>query len=372
MFDTLLPVTGTIVPSSRTTEEYDRDLSLDFAKGALIVLVIVGHLIQYVIYRDGGFWYSPYYKSIYMFHMPLFMAISGYLSARSLLQKPFTRAASDRAKQLLLPMLFWWAIMETAKLAALWRATNLTSGLLEFVDDLAGTYWFIWATFISYLLIKISTMLTRRSWVIIGSAILVALAPLTFSISPLIRFTYPFFCFGFLLAQSRERWTSALRHHKPVLILFLLIVTCVCFLAWGKSTYVYNNLGVIHDFRSTRDVLLMFVGCAAASAIAIELLLQCWSFWPFKSNGPLYRCGIGPGHAAALPGPGYRVPSHGFHTIRRTLGSHDPADHRGRARGRDHCDRPNDPLDRSRRSISVSARPWNATSGLPQAKPAMN
>ncbi|MET4071954.1 fucose 4-O-acetylase-like acetyltransferase [Bradyrhizobium sp. S3.2.6] len=278
MFDRLRPVTGTNVPSSRRTEAYDRDLSLDFAKGALIVLVIVGHLIQYVIYRDDAFWYSPYYKSIYMFHMPLFMAISGYLSARSLLQKPFTRAASDRAKQLLLPMLFWWVIMETAKLAALGRATSLTSGLLEFVDDLAGTYWFIWATFISYLLIKISTRLTRRSWVITGSAILVALAPLTFSISPLIRFTYPFFCFGFLLAQSRERRTSALRHHKPVLIVFLSIVTCVCFLAWGKSTYIYNNLGVIRDFRSTKDVLLMFVGSAAASAVAIELLRQCWRF----------------------------------------------------------------------------------------------
>lgn len=277
MFDTLLRVTGTIAPSSRPTEANDRDLSLDFAKGALIVLVIVGHLIQYVIYRDDGFWYSPYYKSIYMFHMPLFMAISGYLSSRSLLQKSFARGASDRAKQLLLPMLFWWTFMETVKLAALWRGTSLTSGLLEFVDDFAGTYWFIWATFVSYLVIKISCRLNQRSWVISGLAILVALAPLTFSISPLIRFTYPFFCFGFLLARSRERWTSTSRHHKPLLILFLSIVTCVCFLAWGKDTYVYNNLGVIHDFRSAKDVLVMFVGSAAASAIAIELLLQCWS-----------------------------------------------------------------------------------------------
>ncbi|MBM7488043.1 fucose 4-O-acetylase-like acetyltransferase [Bradyrhizobium sp. USDA 3686] len=278
MFDTLLPVTGTIVPSSRATKANDRDLSLDFAKGALIVLVIVGHLIQYVIYRDDGFWYSPYYKSIYMFHMPLFMAISGYLSFRSLVQKSFIGAVSDRAKQLLLPMLFWWALMETAKLAALWRATSPTSGLWELVDDLAGTYWFIWATLFSYLLLKIFTKLSHRSWAVSGSAILVALAPLTFSISPLIRFTYPFFCLGFLLADSRERWTSTSRNHKLLLIFFLSIVTCVSFLAWGKDTYVYNNLGVIHDFRSAKDVLLMFVGAAAASAIAIELLLQCWSF----------------------------------------------------------------------------------------------
>ncbi|MGY4509397.1 nodulation factor fucose acetyltransferase NolL [Bradyrhizobium sp. USDA 3650] len=278
MFDRLQRVTGIMAPSSRTTGASDRDLSLDFAKGALIVLVIVGHLIQYVIYRDGGFWYSPYYKAIYMFHMPLFMAISGYLSSRSLLQKSFTQAAIARATQLLLPMLFWWALMETAKSAALWRATSLTTGLLEFVDDLAGTYWFIWATFVSYLLIKILTRLSHRSLVISGSAILIALVPLTFSISPLIRFTYPFFCLGFLFAQSNERWTTTSRSHKPLLILFLSVLTCVCFVAWGKDTYVYNNLGLIHDFRSAKDVLLMFVGAAAASAIAIELLLQCWRF----------------------------------------------------------------------------------------------
>ncbi|OKO71091.1 nodulation protein NolL [Bradyrhizobium sp. NAS80.1] len=267
-----------MAPGSSRTESTDRDLSLDFAKGALIVLVILGHLIQYVVYRDDGFWYSPYYKSIYMFHMPLFMAISGYLSSRSLLQKSFTRAAKDRAKQLLLPMLFWWAFMETAKLAAFWRATSLTRGLLEFADDLAGTYWFIWATFVSYVLVKSLTRLNHQWWVISGSAILVALAPLTFSILPLIRFTYPFFCLGFLLAQSRERWISTLQGHKPLLILFLSIVTCVSILAWSKDTYVYNNLGAIRDLRSSKNVLLMFVGSAAASAIAIELLLQFWSF----------------------------------------------------------------------------------------------
>ncbi|WP_198034817.1 nodulation factor fucose acetyltransferase NolL [Bradyrhizobium sp. WSM1417] len=276
MFDTLPTVTGSIAHGPRTPGANDRDLQLDFAKGALIILVIVGHLIQYIIYRDDGFWYSPYYKSIYMFHMPLFMAISGYLSCRSLLRKSFTRAASDRAKQLLLPMLFWWAFMEAAKFGALWRATSVTSEPLEFVDDLAGTYWFIWATFVSYLLVKILTNLKHGSWVISGSAILVALAPVTFSISPLIKFTYPFFCLGFLLAQSRERMMSKVRSGKMLLIVFLSIVTCVGFLAWSKDTYIYNNLAIIHDFRSAKDVFVMFVGSAAASAIAIELFLLCW------------------------------------------------------------------------------------------------
>ncbi|WLA46589.1 hypothetical protein QIH80_33265 [Bradyrhizobium elkanii] len=71
-------VTGSTLPG--TPEENDRDLALDFDKAVLIILVIVGHLIQYLLYRDEGFWDSPFFKWIYMFDMPLFMAISGYLS----------------------------------------------------------------------------------------------------------------------------------------------------------------------------------------------------------------------------------------------------------------------------------------------------
>lgn len=32
---------------------HDRDLALDFAKGVLIILVIVGHLIQYILKGFG-------------------------------------------------------------------------------------------------------------------------------------------------------------------------------------------------------------------------------------------------------------------------------------------------------------------------------
>ncbi len=50
---------------------------LDFLKGFAILLVILGHVIQYNIN-------DPYnnivFRYIYAFHMPLFMFISGFVS----------------------------------------------------------------------------------------------------------------------------------------------------------------------------------------------------------------------------------------------------------------------------------------------------
>lgn len=55
----------------------ERVVYLDVAKAIAIYLVIVGHVIQYVM--KGDFYYNPIWQSIYVFHVPLFFVISGYL-----------------------------------------------------------------------------------------------------------------------------------------------------------------------------------------------------------------------------------------------------------------------------------------------------
>ena len=55
-----------------------RDSRIDNAKGVLIILVVLGHLVWPVLNRDGGA--DALYFFIYFFHMPMFALISGYLS----------------------------------------------------------------------------------------------------------------------------------------------------------------------------------------------------------------------------------------------------------------------------------------------------
>lgn len=258
----------------------DRDMGLDFAKGVLIALVIIGHLLQFIIYRDSDdFWYSPCFKAIYLFHMPLFMGVSGYLSASAIVRKSFTRSVWDRSVQLLLPMLIWCAVMEGVKLAVFSAPTNLSSAALDFIKEFVRTYWFIWATFISFVLVKFISLSGRCSFLLTLISILVLiLAPVTSSIAPLVRYTYPFFCIGYFLASS-EKWKALLSY--PILVkLMLSFSTSASFLAWTKETYSYNNLVFVHDANSAKQVVLMFFGSSVASALAVLILLGLWDRRP--------------------------------------------------------------------------------------------
>ena len=53
-----------------------RNQQLDIVKGFAIVLVVLGHAIQYT-YRDFDNLFV--FRLIYSFHMPLFMFVSGML-----------------------------------------------------------------------------------------------------------------------------------------------------------------------------------------------------------------------------------------------------------------------------------------------------
>lgn len=60
-----------------------RDIKIDFMKGILIFLVVLGHSIQYgsgVTFFSGECYFDDIlFKIIYTFHMPCFGILSGYL-----------------------------------------------------------------------------------------------------------------------------------------------------------------------------------------------------------------------------------------------------------------------------------------------------
>ena len=60
-----------------------RDPYLDNARSILITLVVIGHVVESV----GSYWAGALYTWIYAFHMPAFVAITGYLS-RSFRNEP--------------------------------------------------------------------------------------------------------------------------------------------------------------------------------------------------------------------------------------------------------------------------------------------
>lgn len=62
----------------------NRSENIDVIKGEGILLVVVGHIIQYVICKENAF-NNVIFSVIYSFHMPLFMFVSGYLSYKKMI-----------------------------------------------------------------------------------------------------------------------------------------------------------------------------------------------------------------------------------------------------------------------------------------------
>ena len=62
------------------TEIKVRKVWIDSLKGILILLVVLGHSIQNTL--KEGCYDNYWWNLIYSFHMPAFMAISGYLQYR--------------------------------------------------------------------------------------------------------------------------------------------------------------------------------------------------------------------------------------------------------------------------------------------------
>lgn len=66
----------------------NRNIVIDVSKGVAIILVVIGHVIQFGTSGEG-FWDNNLFKIIYSFHMPLFIFLSGYVSAKGIVERSF-------------------------------------------------------------------------------------------------------------------------------------------------------------------------------------------------------------------------------------------------------------------------------------------
>lgn len=78
---------------------------IDYAKGLAILLVVIGHLLQYNLVGTSS---KDLFDMIYSFHMPLFMFLSGYVASLSI-DKYMSHKGEfiqKKAASLLVPFMF--------------------------------------------------------------------------------------------------------------------------------------------------------------------------------------------------------------------------------------------------------------------------
>lgn len=226
-----------------------RDYGIDWLKAFAIVLMVLGHAIQYSLVSN--FDSNIIFRLIYSFHMPLFVFVSGYLISpgknSSFLWKQF--------KLLIIPFLLWMVLY-----SFYYRRMDLHDGnwsilstyyLQVFKFPGKGGLWFLWALYV----IDVFYFFLRKSryFYLLSVAVVVLLYALTPSFPELncyglglFKIYYPYFLLGCLLRQYRfadkmKNWVVA------ILLVFMVILQ----FAWARTGSVYAfGIPIAHDNNS--------------------------------------------------------------------------------------------------------------------------
>lgn len=143
-----------------------RNYVIDFAKAIAIVLVVIGHWYP----TTSPAWWIGIRDVIYSFHMPLFMAASGYIYiyiSRSYAAQNYGSFLLGKVKRLMVPYISTSIIVITIKLltqgdAYVENPVTLGSYLEIFYRPAAGYYlWFIWALWWMFVIVP---FFKKKSW----------------------------------------------------------------------------------------------------------------------------------------------------------------------------------------------------------------
>jgi fucose 4-O-acetylase-like acetyltransferase len=169
-----------------------RDSHADAIRGALIILVVLGHFVEN--FRDRSVQMSLVWTFIYAFHMPLFAFVSGLFARKEITE----RAAESMVGRIVLP-LFVFQLLYVAAAAGV-------KGELEPASLLRPYYalWFLLSLIVWRCLAPVLSRLPGALFVCVAIALAAGFTPEVRYALSLSRTVYflPFFALGMLHGRS--------------------------------------------------------------------------------------------------------------------------------------------------------------------------
>jgi fucose 4-O-acetylase-like acetyltransferase len=249
---------------------------LDFAKGVLIVLVTVGHAAQFIVHHDSvdRFWSDPLFKGIYLFHMPLFMVVSGFLSSGGIQRSALQTFLSEKARTYLVPIAIWALLYQTAACVVDFRNGGLATLPWEIFNEAITRLWFLWALFGCLALTALTRLAGDAFWPLYGAMTFLVLLLPEYGSFIMLKFMFPFFQVGYLL--SAVRFTPIAGWKRNVLFALVAGITAAAYALWDQETYIYES-GMTLTTVNVPVILLRFIGGFAGSTLAMMLLHQVYA-----------------------------------------------------------------------------------------------
>lgn len=222
----------------------DTDLYFQNLKGLLIFLVVVGHFIE-IMSNAEGLLLETVYFFIYVFHMPLFVLISGYFSKKTNLK---------RVLSLLIIYTIFQMFLYPIGLSLLSnKSIDIDLSISRFIKP-RYTYWYL----ISLITWRIVTPKLPKNKITLVLLLILSIIP---SITPNIEWVklssgrtlafYPFFYYGYLI--NKEQFNKVfLNTPKKVSYIGIMLITLLL-----NTLFIKNNIP--REFLYKKDCLLRYV-----------------------------------------------------------------------------------------------------------------
>lgn len=211
----------------------ERDYIFDNSKGVLTFLVVYGHLIEYFIFRSSEA-VQYIYSGIYMFHMPIFVFISGYFSKKN---------SEKRIIQLFVTYMLWQKIIFPL-VTSIMMGTSY-SDELNAIFHPEGSYWYvlslvIWKLIVPYFShIKFSFIIAILAGVLVGTTEMKMNLSL-FSFGRTVVF-FPFFIAGYFVTKERlYQIINRIKKHWGI-ILFIIVTMIGIYILYGSKDFLLEE-----------------------------------------------------------------------------------------------------------------------------------
>lgn len=222
-----------------------RILWVDVAKGLLILTVILGHAIQEPLKVRGiSFEDNIWRNIIYSFHMPAFMAMSGYLMYRPIGGGDYWSSICKKFKQLIIPF-FVWSI-------PLFLVYHNVDNIEDYLLYPNKGYWFLWALFfisIIYTMIDwlCKKMKFNKEFVVVIATFGLIGCQVALPNTKLLGYEYIAFYFIFyMMGYYANKYKDNLPNKSLVLwTLFLVWVVMSCFWTPNGIPFFLRNIPII-------------------------------------------------------------------------------------------------------------------------------
>jgi fucose 4-O-acetylase-like acetyltransferase len=239
------------------TKKINRLGEIDKLKGFAIFLVVLGHIVARENPANND-WYVELKSTIYLFHMPLFMFLSGLILAYA--RKPidslgaYLRYVNNKFYRLMPAYLLFSLVVFIGKLAmgSVMHVDNSVGSLLDYFDVLTnplGSYcaylWYIYVLFIFYAIAPLVYALTRNQ---IHLCLPVCLIlhfmelPGLFALSSLGEYAFVFFL-GCVAGEHYAAYSNWISRYGAAFVTPFLVVLCYA-TEWGIPKFAMGLLAI--------------------------------------------------------------------------------------------------------------------------------